>query len=60
MTGGIFGYLFEAAALQRETGVTFDEALQIVDAAHTPEPESNVVRMSDYVRRKDEKTIGAL
>jgi hypothetical protein len=60
MTGGIFSYLFEAQDVIRQTGVTFDEALAIVHAAHAPEPESNVIRMADYVRQKDEKTIGAL
>jgi len=63
MTGGIFHYLFEAQNVIRETGVTFDEAMSIVHAAHEPEPEppkSNVFRMSDYVRRTDEKTIVAL
>ena len=59
---GITGFLILAADAQRESGVTFEKALETVIAAHEPksEPESNVVRMADHVRRKAEKTIGAL
>lgn len=62
MTVGLLDCVFEVSRVVRETGVTFDEAKEIVYAAlePKPEPESNIVRMSDYVRRMEEKTIGAL
>ena len=63
MTGGLLAIVFEAAQLQKDTGCTVDEAFEIVKASYEPKPEppkSNVFRMSDFVRRKDENTIGAL
>jgi hypothetical protein len=60
MTGGLLDYVFEAAEIVRESGVTFDDAMAIVHAKHEPEPESNVIRMADYVRQRAEKTTGAL
>jgi hypothetical protein len=63
MTGGLLDYAFEAAQLRRDTGCTPAEALEIVVASYEPEPEppkSNVIRMSDFARRREDKTIGAL
>jgi hypothetical protein len=63
MTGGILAYVFEAQNVIRETGVTFDEAMEIVKVAHEPkpEPESNVVYGVDFLNKKPKgETIGAL
>jgi hypothetical protein len=59
MTGGLFAYIFEAQNVIREAGVTFDEALEIVYAAHEPKPESNVIYGVDFSRRqaKDENGL---
>jgi hypothetical protein len=59
MTGGLLDYVFEASNIVRESGVTFDQALEIVHAAHAPEPESNVIYSVDFSRRraKDENGL---
>lgn len=54
MTGGLVDYLFEATKVVSESGVTLDEALEIVQAAHAPEPESNVIYGVDFTKgRRD-------
>jgi hypothetical protein len=53
MTGGLVDYIFEAAKVVRESGVTFDQALEIVQAAHAPEPESNVIYGVDFMKTKE-------
>jgi hypothetical protein len=42
-----------------ETGVTFDEAMEIVCTAHEPKPEPNVIYGVDFSRRqaKDENGL---
>jgi hypothetical protein len=41
--------------------VTFDEAMEIVHAAHEPEPESNVIFGVDFINKSPkDKDHGAL
>jgi hypothetical protein len=54
MSGGLLDHVFEAAKVVRESGVTFDEAMQIVHTKHQPAPESNVIYGVDFSRHKDE------
>lgn len=52
MSGGLLDYVFEAQNVIRDTGVTFDEALAIVHAAHLPPPpELNVVFGVDFANK---------
>jgi hypothetical protein len=51
MTGGLLDYVFEAAKVVSESGVTFDQALEIVHTKHQPAPESNVIYGVDFSRR---------
>jgi len=59
MTGGLVDYIFEATKVVRESGVTFDEALEIVHTKYQPAPESNVIYGVDFSRRlaKDENGL---
>jgi hypothetical protein len=64
MTPGLFDYLPKVLTVIGETGVTFDEAVDIVHAAHLPPPppESNVVYGVDFLNKtpKGETIGGAL
>ena len=41
-----------------ETGLSFDDALEIVSTAHEPKPESNVIYGVDFSRRHVEEENG--
>jgi hypothetical protein len=58
MTAGLLDYLPKVMNVISETGVSFDEALEIVAAAHEPKPESNVIYGVDFSRRQAEDKNG--
>jgi hypothetical protein len=64
---GLWGGITEAADIAKQRGITCEEAYRInqrkARRAHKPKPpppESKVISMAAFVRKKAEKTIGAL